>query len=277
MSSGETEKPVESLAMQKLDPVLPARQIGVPKMLLSLEEAKKRVEEFSDFKTHIIMSQPSNYVRSTRNVKQEDGTYKNEPYSYIRKPGWQLIDTHFGITHQWLEKYREIHEGAGMFDEALKIPHFTQYVRYRTYMPDGRFVEHEGACSTMEKRFMGFDGKGTKYKTDYGAGKIFHDTMATAETRCTNRNTSHIVGAGEVSAEEAGIEDDHPVKQLTEDEKKAREAAKNIGNKLPATKGPEFSDPKVQTVHQCDKCTTPPFYSARELQAHKDRDHRGEN
>lgn len=219
---------------------------GIPKMLVSLEEAKGMISDFVELKRQVIMADKANYATVQR---YDPETKQTAEHSFIRKSGWQLIDAFFGINHQLIEKYQEIHEGK-MFDESLGIPHFTMHVKYRTILPNGRFVEHEGACSTMEKRFQG---------KNYDKGKIYHDTVAMAETRATNRGTSHAVGAGDVSFEEIDPEDvQGPITtspaMLAEPEARAREAAKTPGH------------------FGCPHCLSD-FASLAQLQLHVHKDH----
>jgi hypothetical protein len=225
-----------------LNPVDATMQaIAVPRMLVSLEEAEKMVRDFAAFKRRIILSSKDNH-QTIKRYNKKSGQY--DEHQYITKSGWRLVSAVFGISLEVLGKYKEAYNG-----EPSK---FVWRVKVRASIAGSRYVDAEGACSSVEKRFL---------SEKYDAGRLEHDMVATAETRAKNRATSDIVGAGEMSAEEETMEP---------------------GNYFPPQHGgpPALTSPHKSSVasafvrHGCQHCDRD-FVALNELVSHTVRFHPG--
>ena len=101
---------------------------------------------------------------------------------YKRKSAWKKLARHFRI-----DVYEKSHsvvrtEDGNTIAEVIMLG----------VAPWGQRVEEIGACTTYEERFK------------YDKSKGWHDCLATAQTRASNRVISALIAAGEVSAEEVG-------------------------------------------------------------------------
>jgi len=99
---------------------------------------------------------------------------------YKKKSAWKKLARHFRI-----DVYEKSHsvvrtEDGNTIAEVIMLG----------VAPWGQRVEEIGACTTYEERFKHDKSKG------------WHDCLATAQTRASNRAISALIAAGEVSAEE---------------------------------------------------------------------------
>lgn len=109
-----------------------------------------------------------------------DSDYQNiSGKKFKKKSAWRKLSTAFGITTEIVSRDVAYEEG--------KIQHAEFVVRATA--PNGRSAEGWGGANIKDRAFS-----------------HDQDVAATAQTRATNRAISDLIGAGEVSAEEA----EHP-------------------------------------------------------------------
>lgn len=109
--------------------------------------------------------------------KDRDGKLRE----FKKKSAWKKLARHFRI-----DVYEKSHsvvrtEDGNTIAEVIMLG----------VAPWGQRVEEIGACTTYEEKFK------------YDKSKGWHDCLATAQTRASNRAISALIAAGEVSAEEA--------------------------------------------------------------------------
>lgn len=109
--------------------------------------------------------------------KDRDGKVRE----FKKKSAWKKLARHFRIDVQ--EKSHNVvrTEDGNTIAEVIMTG----------IAPWGQRVDEIGACTTYEERFK------------YDKSKGWHDCLATAQTRASNRAISALIAAGEVSAEEA--------------------------------------------------------------------------
>jgi len=108
---------------------------------------------------------------------------KKENKKRVKKSGWLKYALACNLNLEKVDE-REVEKetppGSGNW---MTVYHFD----YRAIAQTGRYAEGSGSASTTERD---------------GSGKMIHDTRSLAQTRAMNRAISHLVGGGEVSAEE---------------------------------------------------------------------------
>jgi len=107
---------------------------------------------------------------------------KRENKRRVKKSGWLKFALACNVN---LEKVGERSETLRL--PGLAEPVLTFHFDYRAVAPSGRYTEASGSASLDERM---------------ESDKIVHDTRSLAQTRAMNRAISHLVGGGEVSAEE---------------------------------------------------------------------------
>lgn len=95
--------------------------------------------------------------------------------------------------------------------EDLSEGHFGYRCVAEASEPGGGIVQAVGGCSTEEERFdvQRYDNESDEkfaWRSRKALARSYHDVMATAETRATNRAVMNLVGGGEVTAEEVSRE-----------------------------------------------------------------------
>jgi len=101
----------------------------------------------------------------------------------IKKSGVYKIGTVFGIDAPIIEETKETNERFVAYHFKVRAVH----------KASGRFAEAVGSASSNER------GKGSQ--------RPIHDPRSTAETRASERAIMKLVGFGELTAEEAGMEE----------------------------------------------------------------------
>jgi hypothetical protein len=122
---------------------------------------------------------------------------------FKKKSAWKKLARHFRINV--VEAWHQV----TILDNGNVIAE----VRVRGIAPWGQEADELGACTTYETRFA------------YDKSKGWHDCLATAMTRASNRAISALIAAGEVSAEEVGAEDRGDDEQTEEQRIAIRTAA----------------------------------------------------
>lgn len=114
-------------------------------------------------------------------------------------------------------------------DEIISTPEYCQaVVTLGIYDSGGRYIcERKGACSSVEKRFKRFDGKGWIYDD---AREVLHVVVAMAEKRAAGLLTLEASGATAFLAngeemQDALAEDEKPISPWSDEEKKQCYAA----------------------------------------------------
>ncbi len=131
-------------------------------------------------------------------VKDGDGRWVTTTKRFKKKSAWRKISTFFGISTEKV--------GDSIRDD-LGDGHFGFRCTMRAIAPNGRKFEAEAGCSTFEEKYdieQYADEDLGKYekRRRKALARSYHDILATAQTRATNRAISDLIGSGEVSAEE---------------------------------------------------------------------------
>jgi len=109
---------------------------------------------------------------------------KRENKKRVKKSGWLKYALACNLNLEKVDERevdKELPPGSGKW---VTVFHFD----YRAVSQTGRYAEGSGSASTDERA---------------QSDKIIHDTRTLAQTRAMNRAISHLVGGGEISAEEA--------------------------------------------------------------------------
>lgn len=124
-------------------------------------------------------------------------TMKIEGKPYIKRNGWRMIAAGFSVTLELVKdnEGRVLHTRIEGEDDVGAFYVHT-YVA-RATLPNGRYAECEGACSSRDA-FFGKRKGSWKPLSDIDEA----DIIATAQTVAYNRAISDLVGGAEVSAEE---------------------------------------------------------------------------
>lgn len=129
----------------------------------------------------------------------QEFTERGKTKSFKKKSAVKKLQTFFGVEVTCPQSQRD----------ELGDGHFGFRVLARATAKGGRVVESWGACSTHEERFTP-----KRYDNDSDAqyaekarkmlARSYHDVLATAETRASNRAVMNLigVGGGEVTADE---------------------------------------------------------------------------
>jgi len=185
--------------------VVEQRAIAVVRPLQSAEEA---------------LADWQGYQRLTHAILDQSDYQKVQGKDFKKKSAWRKYAKAFNLSDEVVaetivrrhdEKTCEIlHNPEKLQAQECSCP--TTYARYRVrcLAPNGRVTEGVGVCSTKEQR---------------GFSKPEHDIPATAHTRAKNRAISDMIGAGEVSAEEATADAPDDPNALTNVEERAYQAA----------------------------------------------------
>lgn len=174
-----------ALAVREATPL--ARNDAVPMPIVTTSEAKAQMVA---------------YTAMVAAVLNEDDYQKiwGQPKPFKKKSGVKKLQTFFGLKVEIVDDAVRDDLGDG---------HFGFRVKARATAPNGRSVEALAACSTLEERFDlipkdndDVESKAWALKVRKANARSYHDVLATAETRATNRAVLNLIGAGEVSAEE---------------------------------------------------------------------------
>jgi len=172
---------------------------------------------------------------------------KKENKRRVKKSGWLKYALACNLNLEKVDE-REVEKetppGSGNW---VTVYHFD----YRAIAQTGRYAEGSGSASTSERD---------------ESGKMIHDTRSLAQTRAMNRAISHLVGGGEVSAEEvmgpgrkhvdSNQRNVNPQADLDEEQVKAILTANGIpvdilsiykyGDKVRVTPKPEFPQERFE-------------------------------
>jgi|GEM_PF-958413 len=126
------------------------------------------------------------YDKAVHELIGENDVQTEGGREFKKKSAWKKLARHFRIDV--MEKSHNVvrTEDGNTIAEVIMIG----------VAPWGQKVEEIGACTTYEKRF----------KSPAAKMKGWHDCLATAQTRASNRVISALIAAGEVSAEEVEAE-----------------------------------------------------------------------
>lgn len=149
--------------------VLP-EQAGGAVVPVDVENLVAIVEAFDKFKA-MVLKEDDFWIDKRENKKR------------VKKSGWLKYALACNLNLEKVDE-RELDKekppGSGNW---ITIYHFD----YRAIAQTGRYAEGSGSASTDERD---------------ESGKVIHDTRSLAQTRAMNRAISHLVGGGEISAEE---------------------------------------------------------------------------
>jgi hypothetical protein len=178
-------------------PTLPGRApefpaAGAPAQ--PVPQALREIFDFGDFLKEVANPKAlddqkaliSAYDSAVRALVGENDVQVDKGREFKKKSAWKKLARHFRIDVFEVEHrvFRDEYDGELIAE-----------CRMRGVAPWGQQVEAVGACTTYEKRFK------------YDKTKAWHDCLATAQTRASNRVISDLIAAGEVSAEEADQHD----------------------------------------------------------------------
>jgi len=124
-------------------------------------------------------------------------TMKIEGKPYIKRNGWRMIAAGFNVTLELVKDNsgNVLHTRMEGEDELGK--YYVHTYTARATLPNGRYAECDGACSSRDAFFSKAHGE-RKPPSDIDEA----DIIATAQTVAYNRAISDLVGGAEVSAEE---------------------------------------------------------------------------
>lgn len=122
------------------------------------------------------------YEKAVRALVGEDDIQRDGGREFKKKSAWRKLAKHFRINVLHGSHTVRRTDDGHTIAECVMIGE----------APWGQRVEEVGACTTYESRF----------KSAAQRAKGWHDCLATAQTRASNRVISALVAAGEVSAEE---------------------------------------------------------------------------
>lgn len=177
------------MAVEAKDLVPIEGEFQVVRPLVSAEKALATWNEYQGLVQKIVG--PTDIQTFT-----EDGKKR----SFIKKSGWQKLATYYGISVEMVDE-RLFHKHDAKtclraqmpdkFGDVIDCGCAVVGARYvvRAMAPNGRRVEAVGLATFNEKR--------ARYT------RVEHDLAGKAYTRAVNRAISAMVGAGEISAEEA--------------------------------------------------------------------------
>ena len=179
-------------------PEFPAGPSQAMREIFAVDDLLKNV--FSDHELENQKKLAAAYDRAVRELvgpndvmvetvyDKKQGAYVDREYKL--KSAWKKLAKHFRIDVVEVSHRVFFIDGDefDMRDDPRR--ELVAEVKMRGIAPWGQVVETLGACTTYEKRF----GK--------DMSKAWHDCLATAQTRASNRAISDLIAAGEVSAEE---------------------------------------------------------------------------
>lgn len=145
-------------------------QVGGAVVPIDVEKLVALVDAFDKFKSMVLKE--SDFWIDTRENKRR-----------VKKSGWLKYALACNVNLEKVEEREVDKELPPDSGNWVTIFHFD----YRAIAPTGRYAEGSGSASTDERD---------------DSGKMIHDTRSLAQTRAMNRAISHLVGGGEVSAEE---------------------------------------------------------------------------
>lgn len=151
------------------DIVLP-EQVGEAVVPVDVERLVAIVDAFDKFKAMVLKE--SDFWLDTRENKKR-----------VKKSGWLKYALACNLNLEKVDEREIDKELPPVSGNWVTVFHFD----YRAIAQTGRYAEGSGSASTDERD---------------ESGKIIHDTRSLAQTRAMNRAISHLVGGGEVSAEE---------------------------------------------------------------------------
>ena len=159
------------MGAEKKDIVLPEQAEGavVP---VDLERLVAIVDAFDQFKANVLKESDFWIDKRDNNKKR------------VKKSGWLKYALACNVNLEKVDEREVDKELPPNSGNWVTIYHFD----YRAIAQTGRYAEGSGSASTDERD---------------ESGKIIHDTRSLAQTRAMNRAISHLVGGGEISAEEA--------------------------------------------------------------------------
>jgi len=129
-----------------------------------------------------VVKQESDYQRIR--VKLRDPETGNDEYvfkDFPKKSAWRKLAKFYRVSTEIVEKHRVDRE-----DDSW-VWHYT----VKAIGPDGQSQMGEGSCDSKEV---------------HGDRRREHDTKSKAHTRAKNRAISDLIGFGQVSAEELGVD-----------------------------------------------------------------------
>lgn len=155
---------------------------------VDVERALDDWEAYQELTEKLLV--PSDYQK-IKNKKTGEIT------KFKKKSAWRKYRNAFKISTEIIDR-EIIKNKQGIVQEATFV--------VRATSPRGDYTDAYGNCSRFEKTVF---------------QKPNHDIPATAQTRATNRAISDLIGAGEVSAEEATF-NENPVQRVKKQEKPAK-------------------------------------------------------
>ena len=164
-----------------------SQQHGFLQASVSIDEAVNAFELYEQAKAKLL--KPSDILWIGENGLPVPAESKGAN-PYITKSGWRKLGRFFGLSTEVLSR-----EKIWTTDENNKKYYIWSY-RVKVSHQCGAFVITEGVCTSKDKFF-------TK-----GGRKIANEqnVMLKAQTVAINRGISDLLGSGEVSSEEMGVE-----------------------------------------------------------------------
>jgi len=144
---------------------LEIRKPGFVDLAGSLDQLEKRFKEYQDIKKKILT---------------QDDVVKIGDNEYIKKTGRTKFEVAFNLTTRILEERKEV----SPTDPSKFAYHFTVECK----ADNGRVIQDVGTCDNSEKPSV-----------------AEHIIRAMAKTRATSRAVFEMIGAGDISAEEAEL------------------------------------------------------------------------
>lgn len=154
---------------EKKEIVLP-EQVGGAVVPVDVERLVAIVDAFDKFKA-MVLKESDFWLDKKENKKR------------VKKSGWLKYALACNVNLEKVEEREVDKEFPPNSGNWVTVYHFD----YRAIAQTGRYAEGSGSASTDERD---------------ESGKIIHDTRSLAQTRAMNRAISHLVGGGEISAEE---------------------------------------------------------------------------
>lgn len=171
---------------------------GVPQGSSSLVAYLRTIDWTAELEASRLLSVA--YTSACRALLGPDDEQADGGKNFKKKSAWRKLARHFRINTRVVSHVAEERHNPdyclvdGATAEVLQEgrEEVIATVVVEATAPWGQRMEAIGVCSTHEKR----------YHWPGPFAKAFADTLATAETRATNRAISNLIAAGEVSHEE---------------------------------------------------------------------------
>jgi hypothetical protein len=169
-----------------------ASPLAIP--IVTPDEARRAMQLYLELCESVLT--PDDYQEFEQ---WDSNSRKKVKKRFKKKSAVKKLQTFYNLT---VEIVREV-------KDELPDNHYAFRVTARATSPSGKYAESSAACTSLEERFdinrkPNEVNKDFEYRKKKAASRAYHDILATAQTRASNRAVMDCLGlgGGEVTAEE---------------------------------------------------------------------------